>query len=166
MCREFKLPHSGNKTQLKARLKAFSADRKGWDRYVPFPSLQLLARIFSAQLHLRRIIHGARRKHKGPRPGPKKTTAKKSIQRREQLMNGRESSPTVIRHALPTQRSKDLRTAEQIAQFIPWVSVFLPFIFRSPFCSLTYFAPTGPDHCFDLSLSTSRSIAIRCTPFT
>jgi hypothetical protein len=36
-------------------------------------------------------------------------------------MNGRESSPAIL-HALPTQRSKDTRTAEQVAQFIPWVS--------------------------------------------
>jgi hypothetical protein len=39
-------------------------------------------------------------------------------------MNGRESSPAPVRQVLQTQRSKDTRTAEQIAQLIPWVSFY------------------------------------------
>jgi hypothetical protein len=35
LCRAYHLPYSGNKPQLKDRLRDFSTDRKRWQRYVP-----------------------------------------------------------------------------------------------------------------------------------
>ena len=36
LCSAFHLPYSGSKPKLKARLRAFSLDRKRWQRYDPF----------------------------------------------------------------------------------------------------------------------------------
>ena len=99
-CQEFHLPFSGNVADLTSRLKAFSGDRENWDGILP----------------------GARRPHKGPRIGTKVSKAKVSARRRELLLGRGVANSTAVVHALPTERSRDMRTAEQISQLIPWVS--------------------------------------------
>ncbi|KAJ7778025.1 hypothetical protein DFH07DRAFT_1036538 [Mycena maculata] len=95
-CKTFKLPHSGNKTVLTEHLKMFSQDNSRWEILIP----------------------GATNSHKGIRNPNKKSKPKGSELRRENLFNG---APGVhIANAPVTERSKDLRTAEQKAAIIPW----------------------------------------------
>jgi hypothetical protein len=72
------------------------------------------------------LTNGARRKHRGPQPGHKKSLAKQSNQRREHLFDA-PAVPDGVVHALPTEASRDHRTEEEISAVLPWVS-------RSPFC--------------------------------
>lgn len=68
------------------------------------------------------LLPSTRRPHRGPRPGPKKSKSKQSALRREALLGrGVPDENGVIHQALPTERSKDMRTAEQIRGLIPWV---------------------------------------------
>ncbi|KAJ6471051.1 hypothetical protein C8R45DRAFT_1015359 [Mycena sanguinolenta] len=97
-CKTFKLAHTGNKTTLTDRLKNFSKDRSRWDSLIP----------------------GATNTHKGARKpqDEKKTKPKKSTIRREDLFQGADGVHTA--NAPTTERSKDLRTAEEKAAILPW----------------------------------------------
>jgi hypothetical protein len=73
--------------------------------------------------HLLRLAVGARRKHRGPQPGHKKTLSKKSNKRREELFEPAVvTTAQVVSHALPTEASRDYRTEEEIQALLPWVS--------------------------------------------
>ncbi|KAJ6448823.1 hypothetical protein C8R45DRAFT_1132702 [Mycena sanguinolenta] len=97
-CKTFKLAHTGNKTMLTDRLKNFSKDRSRWDS----------------------LILGATNTHKGARKpqDEKKTKPKTSTIRREDLFQGADGVRTA--NAPTTERSKDLRTAEEKAAILPW----------------------------------------------
>ncbi|KAJ6448838.1 hypothetical protein C8R45DRAFT_1224608 [Mycena sanguinolenta] len=97
-CKTFKLAHTGNKAALTDRLKSFSKDRLRWDSLLP----------------------GATNTHKGARKpqDEKKTKPKTSTIRRENLFQGAEGVRIVNMPA--TERSKDLRTAEEKAAILPW----------------------------------------------
>ncbi|KAF9526294.1 hypothetical protein CPB83DRAFT_817327 [Crepidotus variabilis] len=73
LCRQYKLPHSGNMGVLRERLTKFSIDTDKWDE---------------------RLKPSAQRSHLGPQPGrgKKATNQKKSFQRRELLLGGSQSN--------------------------------------------------------------------------
>ena len=65
------------------------------------------------------------RSHKGPRStGKPQRHQKQSQVRRAALFksNSALGAPLPIMHALPTERSRDRRTAQQVAMVVPWVS--------------------------------------------
>ncbi|KAF8169566.1 hypothetical protein K438DRAFT_1855192 [Mycena galopus ATCC 62051] len=97
-CKTFKLAHTGNKAALTERLKNFSEDPSCWDSLLP----------------------GATNTHKGARKAQdeKKTKPKTSAIRRENLFHGAEG--VRIANIPATERSKDLRTAEEKAAILPW----------------------------------------------
>ncbi|KAJ7847623.1 hypothetical protein B0H14DRAFT_2769785 [Mycena olivaceomarginata] len=97
-CKSFKLPHSGNKAALTQRLTAFSKDKEHWTSILP----------------------GATNAHKGSRKpeADKKTKPKISTLRREGLFHGIDG--VRVPNAPVTERSKDLRTAEEKAAIMPW----------------------------------------------
>ncbi|KAJ7683782.1 hypothetical protein B0H17DRAFT_985676 [Mycena rosella] len=95
-CKTFKLPHSGNKTVLTDRLTAFSSDKSRWQSLLP----------------------GATNSHKGSRKSETKGKPKTSTLRRENLFEGAVAVRTP--NAPVTERSKDLRTAEEKAAILPW----------------------------------------------
>ena len=72
------------------------------------------------------LATGARRQHRGPRTGAKKSLDKQSYQRRERLFNAPVPNKDAVPHALPTEASKDRRTEEEIDAVLPWVR-FWPF---------------------------------------
>ncbi|KAH9020930.1 hypothetical protein EDB85DRAFT_2001884 [Lactarius pseudohatsudake] len=119
LCDAFRLAKTGNKTTLKDRLKNFSADRQGWDGLLP----------------------GARKKHRGPRDGGvtkstkgpgKKASAKRSTLRRELLFSAAAAAGmgSTTQPCLPTERSKDMRTAEERAAVLVWADSFVA---RNPY---------------------------------
>ena len=70
-----------------------------------------------------RLAVGARRRHRGPQPGHKKTLSKKSNKRREELFDpAAVTTAHAVVHALPTEASRDHRTEEEIQALLPWVS--------------------------------------------
>lgn len=85
-------------------------------------SILFLFSVFSDCLTGFSLLPGARRPHKGLRAGAKRSKPKQSVQRREQLLDRGTSSMGAIVHALPTERSRDMRTPEEIAALVPWVS--------------------------------------------
>ncbi|KAJ7655429.1 hypothetical protein B0H17DRAFT_1146472 [Mycena rosella] len=91
-CKTFKQPHSGNKTVLIDRLKAFSKDN---------------------------LLPGATNSHKGSRTAERKGKPQRSTFRRENLFDGVDAVHTA--NAPVTECSKDLRTAEEKATILPWV---------------------------------------------
>jgi hypothetical protein len=73
------------------------------------------------------LATGARRQHRGPRTGAKKSLDKRSYQRRERLFNSdvpNDDDSDTAPHALPTEASRDHRTKEQIDFVLPWVRRF------------------------------------------
>jgi hypothetical protein len=83
--------------------------------------------------HLPSLLPGARKGHKGPRSGnvvkvKKATAVKQSTQRRELLFTSFAPDGTKVTHCLPTERSKDNRTAEEKARLLQWVSVPFPLV--------------------------------------
>lgn len=82
--------------------------------FFPLDTLNLLP--FSS------LATGARRQHRGPRIGGKKTADKQSSQRRENLFNASVPNNDAAPHALPTEASRDHRTEEEIDAVLPWVS--------------------------------------------
>lgn len=68
------------------------------------------------------LLPGARRPHKGPRPGTRTTKGKQSAHRREDLHQVIPDGTGAVLHALPTERSKDMRTVEEIEALLPWVT--------------------------------------------
>jgi hypothetical protein len=68
-----------------------------------------------------RLATGARRQHRGPRTGGKKSLEKQSHQRREKLFNLVVPNNDTALHALPTEASRDHRTKEEIDAVLPWV---------------------------------------------
>ncbi|KAJ7304661.1 hypothetical protein DFH08DRAFT_825418 [Mycena albidolilacea] len=97
-CKSFKLPHSGNKAALTQRLTTFSKDKEHWTGIYP----------------------GSTNTHKGSRKpeADKKTKPKISNLRREGLFHGVDG--VRVPNAPVTERSKDLRTAEERAAIMPW----------------------------------------------
>ncbi|KAJ7807126.1 hypothetical protein B0H14DRAFT_2874094, partial [Mycena olivaceomarginata] len=97
-CKSFKIPHSGNEAALTQRLTAFSKDKEHWTSILP----------------------GATNAHKGSRKpeADKKTKPKISTLRREGLFHGVDG--VRVPNAPVTERSKDLRTAEERAAIMPW----------------------------------------------
>ncbi|KAJ7892544.1 hypothetical protein B0H14DRAFT_2686793 [Mycena olivaceomarginata] len=97
-CKTFQLAYSGNKPALLDRLKNFSKDKTRWDSLIP----------------------GATNTHKGSRKPQeeKKGKPKTSTLRRESLFHG--AAGVRIANAPVTERSKDLRTAEEKAAILPW----------------------------------------------
>jgi hypothetical protein len=74
------------------------------------------------------LATGARRQHRGPRTGGKKSVDNQLYQRRERLFNsdvptGNDDSDMAW-HALPTEASRDHRTKEEIDSVLPWVRRF------------------------------------------
>jgi hypothetical protein len=102
------------------------------------------------------LATGARRQHRGPRTGGKKSLDKQSYQRREKLFNS--AVPTgnddTVSHALPTEASRDHRTEEEIDAVLPWVRWSGLLTLCSPF--LTFFISRlrglWPTICFTLLL--------------
>ncbi|KIJ63938.1 hypothetical protein HYDPIDRAFT_112413 [Hydnomerulius pinastri MD-312] len=121
-CRDFHIPVSGNKSQLQQRLAAFSMG--GED-------------LWEATLK-----PGARRRHKGPRAlgsgirkatssasqGLKLTRMKLSNHRRDELLGNTAVESNAVSCAFAVskvvERSKDLRTTEQINGLVPWANCF------------------------------------------
>ena len=68
------------------------------------------------------LATGARRQHRGPRSGGKKSLEKQSYQRREKLFDASVPTENVVPHALPTEALRDRRTKEEIDAVLPWVS--------------------------------------------
>ncbi|KAJ7791080.1 hypothetical protein B0H14DRAFT_3161085 [Mycena olivaceomarginata] len=97
-CKTFKLPYTGNMATLTNRLEDFSKDKSRWERLIP----------------------GATNAHKGPRKPneDKKTKPKISTIRREHLFQ--DADGVRVLNAPVTERSKDLRTAEEKAAILPW----------------------------------------------
>ena len=94
LCRGFGLPHSGNMTMLRERLKEFSGSREEWNRYVYPPFRFLMFRpLPSSPMH--RLVVNARNAHLGPRNGRNTTSKsqKKSAQRREMMFENSEAAP-------------------------------------------------------------------------
>jgi hypothetical protein len=116
-CKTFDLAYTGNKTVLTDRLKNFSKDKSCWDKCV--------CEYFVCELFLTtnwdRLIPGATNAHKGSRKPPeeKKTKPKTSTLRREELFHG--AAGVRVLNAPVTERSKDLRTAAEKAEIMPWV---------------------------------------------
>jgi hypothetical protein len=79
---------------------------------------------FPSPLFFFSLATGARRQHRGPRTGGKKSFDKQSYQRREKLFNALVPSNDAAPHALPTEASRDHRTEEEIDAVLPWVSCF------------------------------------------
>ena len=75
------------------------------------------------------LATGARRQHRGPRSGGKKTLDKQSYQRREKLFNASAPNNDAVLHALPTEASRDRRTEEEIDAVLPWVRFGLLMLF-------------------------------------
>lgn len=68
------------------------------------------------------LLPVARKSHRGPRTTNKKSTIlKTSAQRREQLFSNDIDPFTSITHQLPSERSKDVRTAQEKLDLIDWV---------------------------------------------
>ena len=92
--------------------------------------LSLVALTLSTSPALISLIPGARRHHKGPQPATvakKRPTQKRSMQRRELLfatMPSTGSGSMGHSQQLPTERSKDNRTAEERDGLLAWVSPF------------------------------------------
>ncbi|KAJ7228395.1 hypothetical protein GGX14DRAFT_413008 [Mycena pura] len=91
MCRDYNLHISGNKTQLHERLRRFS------EKFCSDPT--------SCNVH-----PAKRRNHKGPREESKKTTIKKSATRRAAIIDTERI----------TERSKDVRTEDEVAGLLRW----------------------------------------------
>ncbi|KAF8810339.1 hypothetical protein BYT27DRAFT_7092465 [Phlegmacium glaucopus] len=86
-CRGFGLHYSGNKKALKNELRKFSRNQAAWDRILP----------------------GARRMHRGPRIGSKRTSKKLSVSLAENLFPGQQQQavPCALAIAmLPTQAAQ------------------------------------------------------------
>jgi hypothetical protein len=85
---------------------------------------------------------------------------KRSALRREALIshtNG--TGANVVMHALPTERSKDTRTIEEIAQLIPWVSL----TFFSLWSTISDMLRTaGRPRCSPFSISTTATPPTEC----
>jgi hypothetical protein len=86
----------------------------------------LSASFHTLTLFFSSLATGARRMHRGPRTGAKKSLDKQSYQRRERLFNASVPNEDAVPHALPTEASKDRRTEEEIDAVLPWVR-FRPF---------------------------------------
>ncbi|EDR15509.1 uncharacterized protein LACBIDRAFT_321394 [Laccaria bicolor S238N-H82] len=102
-CREFRLPVSGNVPQLMERLREYSGDDNKWK------SLGAVKM----------------RSHKGPRSSGKPQRHQKQSQVRCAALfksNPALDAPLRVMHALPTERSMDRRTAQQVAMVVPWRS--------------------------------------------
>lgn len=114
MCRDYGLPISGNKTQLKARLQQFSEkfcnDPPSWCVLRDISHNYLTCKIF-----LSNLTPVKRRSHKGPQAGPKKAQPKLSATRRA----------AIIDTERVTERSKDTRTADETKELLRWVRVLL-----------------------------------------
>jgi hypothetical protein len=118
-CKSFKLPHSGNKAALTQRLTAFSKDKEHWTRYVvTFVDISICSYPGDS------ILPGATNAHKGSRKpeADKKTKPKISTLRREGSFH--DVDGVRVPNAPVTERSKDLRTAEEKAAIMPWVFSF------------------------------------------
>ena len=102
------------------------------------------------------LATGARRQHRGPRTGGKKSLDKQSYQRRERLFNldVRNDNSDMASHALPTEASRDHRTKEEIDAVLPWVRWFEFFYIASAF-SNTFFLSPGCQDCGELPVSPS-----------
>jgi hypothetical protein len=96
------------------------------------------------------LATGARRQHRGPRMGGKKSLAKQSYQRREKLFNATVPNDDATSHALPTEASRDHRTDEEIDAVLPWVC----WAFNITVVFLTLLSP-GCEDCGQISISTS-----------
>ncbi|KAH7902845.1 hypothetical protein BJ138DRAFT_1200450, partial [Hygrophoropsis aurantiaca] len=107
LCKELGIPHSATMPVLKERLRKFSSQQNQWDDLLPGA--------------------GAKRSHKGPQPNAKRRQAKISHLRREHLLERTSAGDgsAVVTHTLPTERSKDTRTPEEIASVIPWAKAFV-----------------------------------------
>jgi hypothetical protein len=89
------------------------------------------------------LATGARRQHRGPRTGGKKSLDKQSYQRRERLFNSdvpNDDSDMAL-YALPTEASRDRRTKEEIDAVLPWVRWFQLFTLCLPFLTLFFKSP-------------------------
>jgi hypothetical protein len=103
------------------------------------------------------LATGARRQHRGPRSGGKKTLDKQSYQRREKLFHATIANNDAVLHALPTEASIDHRTEEEVDAVLPWVRFGFSTL-GPPSNSDTLF--TGCEDCGQLSIS-----RYRCCPF-
>ena len=94
------------------------------------------------------LATGARRQHRGPRTGGKKSLDKQSYQRRERLFNSdvpNDDSDTAS-HALPMEASRDHRTKEEKDAILPWVRWFLLLLLLTlclPFLILFFYLSPG-----------------------
>ncbi|PPQ95990.1 hypothetical protein CVT26_016206 [Gymnopilus dilepis] len=105
LCRRFGLGVTGNKDELKARLWAFSANRDGWQKFVPT----------------------ARRMHRGPKMGAvvKAKSVKQSTRRANEIFNSGSTSNKVLPH-LPNRlpASEGQGVAPQSQHIIAWAKAF------------------------------------------
>ncbi|KAJ7113724.1 hypothetical protein C8R43DRAFT_1138567 [Mycena crocata] len=63
---------------------------------------------------------GARNLHRNPRVGTKSTSLKHSTRCRLELMNGTSDSGALLPSRAPTNRSRDERSAQELADLLPW----------------------------------------------
>lgn len=110
LCREFKLPISGNVAQLIDRLREYSGDDEKWKSL--------------GAVKMRSHPNGKAQRYS-------------QIRRAALFKSDPALAPSPILHTLPTERSRDLRTAQQVAMVIPWAENFVK---RFP-----YKPPTGPN---------------------
>ncbi|KDR69546.1 hypothetical protein GALMADRAFT_271949 [Galerina marginata CBS 339.88] len=111
-CRRFGLEVSGNKDELKARLRAFSSNQENWEK----------------------TVLGPRRMHRGPMTGKvtKTTSKKKSARRAQEIFSGKAQFATPAPHPplrIPT--IAPLTTQTQSAAILEWArttSIDYPYI--------------------------------------
>jgi hypothetical protein len=103
LCRGFGLSSSGNKDELKARLRTFSSNREEWQRLIPTP----------------------RRMHRGPKTGKvaKSKSVKQSARRIEEII-GSTSRPSIPHLPIcpPTQVAPPTLTQSQT--ILKWADAF------------------------------------------
>jgi len=98
LCHSFKLPVTGNKATLQERLRVFGTKPQEWNAW---------------------LAPGARKAHRGPRQGPRKSALKASAVRRQQLFAA--DASTSHPQLLVVERSKDTRTEREKANLLLWV---------------------------------------------